>query len=505
MTALRRQRPTKAKTESRIRLSVLVCALGFSFPGANAQFQFEIPANFFEAGGFQQAQQPRGRRSRGGGVRVPKGVHENYAWMKGTEWLWNRWREVRFEPDGTFDAPTDSCAQRQCRWSADENQVYIKWGRDGVHWVKPTKMEASKGNMLKGKREDGERCEASFIKKELSDEDLDFYEVLGVDEDADAREIKKAYRKLAILYHPDKCQGTVEVEVDGETKTEECQVMMNRVNLAYEILGEEDKRILYDAGGMELVKQGADDNGGGGGMDPFAAFFGGGGGRRNSNRGHDARVEYAVTLEDIYNGNEIQASINRRVVCRGCKGEKGKTKAKCQSCGRCPDEIRMVQRQMGPGMIVQQEERVPSSEKCKVEDTILKLTVERGIAEGAEIKFPRMAEQSPGQVPGDVIMTLKQKRHRVFTREGNDLHMTMEITLKEALLGFSKVVKHLDGHDVEVSKTSVTKPMSVKRIKGEGMPVHNFPSDFGDLHVKFVVQMPSSLTESQRKAIDEEF
>ena len=78
-------------------------------------------------------------------------------------------------------------------------------------------------------------------------------------------------------------------------------------------------------------------------------------------------------------------SINRRIVCRGCSGEKGKLKAKCQSCGKCPDETRMVQRQMGPGMIVQQEERVPSKEKCKVEDTVLKTTVERGIADGANV------------------------------------------------------------------------------------------------------------------------
>ena len=107
---------------------------------------------------------------------------------------------MRFEPDGTFDAPTDSCAQRQCKWSADAEQVFIRWGNDGVHWVTPSKHQAEAGNVLKGKREDGEKCSAKFIRKVVSDADLDFYEVLGVDEDTSAKDIKKKYRDLAKLY-----------------------------------------------------------------------------------------------------------------------------------------------------------------------------------------------------------------------------------------------------------------------------------------------------------------
>jgi DnaJ-class molecular chaperone len=470
-------------------------------PTATSQFQFEIPQDFFGGGGFQQQQQPRGRRQQRGGVQhhVPGGIDEKFSWMKGTEWMWNKWREVRFEPDGTFDAPTDSCAQRQCKWSADENQIYIQWGSDGIHWVNPSKPEPKEGTKLTGKRQDGQKCSATFIKKVVSDEDMDFYEILGVDEDDTSKVIKKAYRDLAKIYHPDKCTGLVKPKYEEEEVT--CAVAMNRVNLAYEVLGDEDKRILYDAGGMDLVKQGVDGGDQGGGMDPFAALFGGGRQQRHSNKGPDASVSHEVTLEDIYNGNDLEMHINRRVVCRGCAGEKGKGKPKCRSCGKCPDETRMVQRQMGPGMIVQQEERVASKEKCKVEDTALKTTIERGIADGAEIKFPRKSEQSPGQVPGDVVMTLKTKKHHLFTREGNDLHMILSITLKEALLGFKKTINHLDNHEVVISKSGITKPMSVKKIKGEGMCVHNFPSDFGDLHVKFMVEMPSSLSKEQSEAI----
>jgi len=451
-------RPTrKAPAQNKAVFSAvptILCAAAGLLPSANAQFQFEFPQEFFQGGGgFHQQQQPQ-RRSRGGGrgvqQRVPRGIDEKFAWMKGTEWMWNNWREVRFEPDGTFDAPTDSCAQRQCKWSADSKQVYIMWGQDGVHWVSPTKPEATEGNILNGKREDGERCSAKYIRKVVADEDLDFYEVLGLDEDCTGKEIKKSYRDLAKIYHPDKCTGKVKMAGGFEEEEVDCATAMNRVNLAYEVLGDEDKRILYDAGGMDLVKQGVDEGGGQqGGMDPFAALFGGGGRQQRSNKGPDATVSHSVNLEDIYNGNEISMNINRRIVCRGCAGEKGAGKPKCASCGRCPDEVRMVQRQMGPGMIVQQEERVASKQKCKVEDTTLSAVIEKGVADGAEIKFPRKSEQSPGQVPGDVIMKLKTKRHKVFTRDGKDLKMAMKISLKEALLGLEKTVEHLDGHEVQ--------------------------------------------------------
>ena len=100
-------------------------------------------------------------------------------------------------------------------------------------------------------------------------------------------------------------------------------------------------------------------------------------------------------------------------------------------------------------------------------------------------------------------MTLKTKRHAVFTRDGNDLHLTMKISLKEALLGFTKTLTHLDEHEVEVTRSSPTAPMSTKRVKGEGMPLHGTPSEFGDLVVKFEVVMPAKLTEEQKTALAE--
>ena len=487
-------------------------------PAVHAQFQFEIPPDMFGqmgGGGHFGGQRMGGQRQRrggGGGESVPVGITNEFDWLKGTEWNWNNWRNIRFDPDGTFDAPTPDCQQhgkRACKWSTDDQTVYIQWGEAGLHKVKPTAMEPKEGTHLRGTRvKDREKCDAAFVRKEERDEDIDMYEVLGITDEATSAEVKKAYRRLSLKYHPDKCAGNVMNEKKGEE--EPCDVAMNRVNLAYETLGDEDSRILYDTGGLEAVKEmKAEDErgGGGGGMDPFSMLFGGGGGGgggrggRNSKRGADAQIELGVTLEDMYNGNDVETTIKRRTVCRGCSG---KTDGKCATCGRCPSKTRMVQRQMG-NMIVQQEEEVPSKEKCKNEETTLKATVERGMDGGAEIKFPRMSEQSPGQIPGDVVMVLKQKKHRQFSRDGNDLHMDMTITLKEALLGFSRKVGHLDSHEVTVKQTKVTTPGEVKRIKGEGMPQHNFPSEFGDLFVKFSIKMPKELTDAQRQAIEANF
>ena len=363
------------------------------------------------------------------------------------------------------------------------------------------------GTQLKGKRvQDGEKCYAAFVSKEDRDEDLDLYEVLGVDDEVEQKDVKKAYRKLSLKYHPDKCSGSVKVPaaVEGEADEEMlCATMMSRVTLAYEVLGDEDKRILYDTGGLESVKDLGDDDQDQGGMDPFSMLFGGGGQqKRQGKRGPDARVELAVTLEDMYLGSTVPAAVQRRIVCRKCAG---RSDGKCSSCGRCPNEVRMVQREMRPGMMVQQQEEVASKEKCKQEETVLQAHVEQGMDAGAELVFPRMSEQLPGQIPGAILLTLKQKPHARFQRKGNDLHMDMVITLKEALLGFVKEVDHLDGHKVRVAATKVTKPSEVKRLKGEGMPIHNFPSEHGDLFVKFIFKMPAALTEAQKTAIGEIF
>mmetsp|Transcript_5803 Transcript_5803/g.18597 ORF Transcript_5803/g.18597 Transcript_5803/m.18597 type:complete len:373 (-) Transcript_5803:2224-3342(-) len=320
-------------------------------------------------------------------------------------------------------------------------------------------------------------------------EEIDLYAILGIDEEATDKEIKSAYRKLSMKYHPDRTGG----DDDAAEKFRE-------VSAAYEVLSSEEKKFLYDQGGMALLKEAADqENRGGGGMDGFfGGFFGGGGGGRG-NRGPDYQMRLRVTLEELYNGVEKEARIPRRVVCRGCEKPKlsDKAKARCAKCGRCPNEVRMVQRQMG-GFLVQQQEEVPSKHKCQNEPKVLTAHIERGMSEGEELRFKYMSEQKPKQIPGDVVMVLQQARHMKFERDGNNLRYTMKITLKEALTGFVKTFNHLDGHEVEIDRSNdITKPMQTITLRGEGMPVHEVPSLFGDLYVKFEVVFPVALTPDQ--------
>merc|ERR1712216_795412 len=115
------------------------------------------------------------------------------------------------------------------------------------------------------------------------------------------------------------------------------------------------------------------------------------------------KVEMQVSLEDMYNGNDVSMSIKRRVVCRNCKGRQTWKQSHCADCGECPPEIKMVQQQVAPGFVVQQQQQVASEHRCKNEPKELKMTVEKGAP-----------EQSPGQVPGDVVVSLRQKQHSTF-------------------------------------------------------------------------------------------
>jgi len=307
------------------------------------------------------------------------------------------------------------------------------------------------------------------------EEEVDLYERLGLQPEATDREIKSAYRKMSVQYHPDKNPG-------NEDKFRE-------VTEAYEILSDKEKRVLYDHGGIGAARKGMEGQQEGG--SPFDMFFGGGGQQKNDKRGKNMPIELPVTLEDLYVGNEKSATIKRRIVCRNCKN-KGHL-PRCAGCGACPKEKKMVQRRAGPGMIVQQEVQVESKEKCKREEKTLKATIEKGMPDGEEIVFKYESEQKPGQIPGDVVLKLKAVSHPTFKRSRDTLSIKMTIPLRAALLGFETSFKHLDGHVVQLKRTGVTKPGQTIRIKGEGMPKHNTPSEYGDLTITFTVDFPQQV------------
>jgi len=332
---------------------------------------------------------------------------------------------------------------------------------------------------------------------------FDFYEALGVGQDASDAEIKKQYRKLSLLYHPDKNPG------DAEAARK-----FGEVARAYEILSDQEKRQIYDYEGEEALAT-FEKGGNNQPASPFDMLFGGGGGGRR--KGPDAHVNVDVTLEELYNGGERSARVARNIICKKCRGTgaKGGATTKCPACdGR---GFRIVQQQMAPGFNVQMQQTCDrcggkgqtfktacphcGGKKVVMEEKTLTATIEKGMPSDHEIVFERQSEQSPGITPGNVIFKLHQIPHQRFRREGNDLHLTMHLTLREALLGFRKSFRHLDGREVWVESERITKPFEVRDISEEGMPVHNVPSERGTLHVKFEVDFPASLTADQKNLV----
>jgi DnaJ-class molecular chaperone len=331
----------------------------------------------------------------------------------------------------------------------------------------------------------------------------DFYKELGIERTAKDRDIKRAFRKLSVKYHPDKNPGDAEA-----------QRMFTQIGSAYEVLSNPEKRQIYDIHGEEgLNKQG-------GGMqqhNPFASMFGMGG-QGGGRKGPDYRMEFRTSLEELYNGGERKFKIARKVVCKLCRGTgaKGGETTKCKTCKGSGTVIKL--QQLGPGFNVQMQSAcdkcggqgstfVHKCAECKGrkivnEEAELTAEVERGMKNGEKIVFPRMSEQStdPSIQPGDVVLVLKTQGHARFSRRSNhlDLDHKMVITLKQALLGFTKTVKHLDGRDVEVKMESVTFPGQVLKLKAEGMPEHGYPSHKGDLYITFKIQFPKQLSEAQK-------
>lgn len=342
----------------------------------------------------------------------------------------------------------------------------------------------------------------------------DFYKILGVPRDATPKQIKKAYRELSLKYHPDK--------IKGDKSKEEKYV---EIGNAYEVLSDEEKRRIYDQYGEEGLK-----NGGGvkfnNPFDIFSSFgFGGGGGGHAHNhheqrKGPSVEIPLEVTLQDLYLGKSFTVGHKKQVLCHKCRGTGAKDSDDVQTCPDCGGSgTKIFTQQLGPGFITQTQRTcdkcggkgkivkstcpVCKGAKVEIEDDTITVYVEKGMPNGHSIIFEQEADEAPEITPGDVIFKIVTLPHKRFTRVEHDLHMKMNITLLEALVGFSKTFKHLDGHDVTVTKDSVTKPGEIIMVPEEGMPHHNYASQTGNLYVEVSIKMPNSVTEEQKQAFRE--
>jgi DnaJ family protein A protein 2 len=322
-----------------------------------------------------------------------------------------------------------------------------------------------------------------------------FYEVLGVEKTATEDTIKKSFRKLAMIHHPDK---------GGDPEK------FKQITRAYEILGNQKKRELYDQYGEEGVERGG---GPPEGMDIFD-ILGGGMGRRQQQqrvrRGEDVVFPLKVDLNDLYNGASKKLRLTKNVICKGCNGKGGKADSvkKCVSCKG--HGVKVVIRQVGPGMIQQMQMQcevckgdgqiIPDKDRCtgcKGERTVkeqktLEVFVNRGMVHGQRIPFKGEADEAPDTEPGDVVVVLQQKEHPVFRRDGMNLFMKKKITLVEALTGFVFRIPHLDNRTLVVKGEdgAVVKPGDVKCIRDEGMPNPRHPSRKGNLYLEIDIEFP---------------
>ncbi|KAI8904049.1 hypothetical protein EDD86DRAFT_242523 [Gorgonomyces haynaldii] len=331
----------------------------------------------------------------------------------------------------------------------------------------------------------------------------DYYSILGVSKSASKKDIKKAYRDLSKKYHPDKAGK------EAESKFIE-------IAQAYEVLSDDEKRRTYDTYGEEGLKQGGTKF-----HDPFDIFsqFGGFGfqHQRHERKGPSVSLVLDVDLKDLYLGKTFEMEMNKQIICPVCRGSGAKDHTHVKTCDKCQGTgIRIVRQQIAPGFYQQMQ---TTCDKCGGEGKIVKqkcascggtkvkrgsnqisLTIEKGMRDGQKIVFEGEADQYPDQAAGDVEFKIKQRKHPLFERKGDHLHIRYTITLSEALLGFKKELKHLDDSLFEISRSNITPPGFVQTITGKGMPKADYSLEYGDLFVEYQILFPETLTDAQKKA-----
>lgn len=358
-------------------------------------------------------------------------------------------------------------------------------------------------------------------------EKRDYYEVLGVSKDADAKEIKKAYRKLAMKYHPDKNPG----DKAAEEKFKE-------INEAYEVLSDEEKRSTYDRFGHDGLNgqagfgggQGFGGFGGSGGFggfedifgDIFGSGFGGFGGsggssrRRGPRRGADIRQSVTIKFEEAAFGKKIKVKINRSEECDECHGsgaKPGTTKKTCPTC-HGSGTVQSVQRTPFGNIASQRtcstcdgEGEINESpcNKCHGKGSVRKtktieVDIPAGIDDGQMIKLSGQGEVGEKGGPrGDLYIVVNVQKHEIFTREGYDVYIEMPIRFTQAALGDKLEVPTLDGK-VSYNLPEGTQTGTVFRLREKGIPKLRSNSR-GDQYVKVIIDTPKKLNDEQKELL----
>ena len=349
----------------------------------------------------------------------------------------------------------------------------------------------------------------------------DYYEVLGVKKDATDAELKKAYRKMAVKYHPDQNPG----DKDAEEKFKE-------VNEAYEVLSDSQKRAQYDQFGHAAFEQGGMGGGGGfysgqgfdmgdlgdifGSMFGFGGFGGGGAKRNGPRRGKDVNVSIQLTFEEAVFGCKKEISIAIYDECETCHGTGAKAGSHPESCPTChgTGQERVMQQSMfgsvtsvrtcskcgGTGKVVKDPcNTCHGSGKVATKKT-LEVSIPMGIDDDQSFALRGMGDAGTNGGPaGDVIVMVSVRPSEVFQRDGYDVWVTVPITYSQAVLGDSVTVPSIDGK-VEYTVPEGTQSGTTFRLRGKGIQYLNGRGR-GDMYVKCEVEIPKKLNKTQRDAL----
>ncbi|WP_395053866.1 molecular chaperone DnaJ [Flavobacterium sp.] len=349
----------------------------------------------------------------------------------------------------------------------------------------------------------------------------DFYEILGITKSANEAEIKKAYRKKAIEFHPDKNPGDAAAEENFKKAAE-----------AYEVLSDPQKKAKYDqyghqafdgnggfggnGGGMnmdDIFSQFGDIFGGGGGFGGFSGFGGNSGGQRRV-KGSNLRIKVKLTLEEVANGVEKKVKVKRKIqapgvkykTCSACNGQgqvlrvtntilgRMQSATTCPTCG-------------GAGQTIESKPNNADGQGMILEDETVSIKIPAGVVDGMQLKVSSKGNDAPGNgVPGDLIVAIEELEHEFLKREGENLHYDLYISYPEAALGISKDIEAVNGK-VRIKLEEGIQSGKILRLKGKGIPSLNSYGN-GDLLVHVNVWTPKNLSKEQRqffeKSIDDD-
>ncbi|WP_395066305.1 molecular chaperone DnaJ [Flavobacterium sp.] len=336
----------------------------------------------------------------------------------------------------------------------------------------------------------------------------DFYEILGITKSATEAEIKKAYRKKAIEFHPDKNPGNAEAEENFKKAAE-----------AYEVLSDSQKKAKYDQYGHQAF-DGASGGGYGGGhmnMDDifsqFGDIFGGGGfggfggnsGGQRRVKGSNLRIKVKLTLEEVANGVEKKVKVKRKIQAQGVKY---KTCSTCNGQGQVLRVTNTILGRMqsastcpscgGAGQTIESKPANADSQGMILEDETVSIKIPAGVVDGMQLKVSSKGNDAPGNgVPGDLIVAIEELEHEFLKREGENLHYDLYISYPEAALGISKDIDAVNGK-VRIKLEEGIQSGKILRLKGKGIPSLNSYGS-GDLLVHVNVWTPKTLTKEQRQ------